>query len=619
MLILGLIVSAPVAAQVIDDSTRVLYSPKTTLQLYEQDILQGRYLEQRVDTSIHNIYNERYWFHDTTFYQHLGNVGTAAQPLLFRMPHKIGVRYGKNAFDRYAYDAEHINYFDTRSPYSHLYYVQGQRGETVFEGTYARNITPLLNAGIAYQILSANKQLGPSNDGLIDNQAVKAFTHYHSKNKKYDLFANFTHLNQEQIEQGGIRPDSANTPSDSLFRYELENVYLSQASSHEMRNRVHLLQVLKLAGENLKVYHTLDWLKQSNTYEDSGFPAPDDPLSFYKTTPLNPNQTDDKTTYREFQNAFGFTGNTSISFYQAYIKQRSSRITYSVLDRVKVAEDTVNQTRAEVANVNQLFVGGQLRLNYSKKAMILVDGEFQLTRNYRVLALGRLGPFTLSQEHVQRSPSLIENRMLSNHFQWRHDFNNEVTDQSKAGIESKLGERQFFRLSAHFTNIKRHIFFNEAAEPQQLQGNQRFYGAELSHHIRFGSMHFKNFVAYTNTDKATTIRVPEWLVDSKLYFEGSIFKKALFGQIGVEMYLPKGYYADAYMPVTQQFYLQNNFLVKTYPVFDVFLTADIKSVNVFLKMANVGDELVAPGYFVTPYYPGMRRSFVFGLKWMFFD
>nr|WP_262921668.1 putative porin [Pontibacter ruber] len=619
MLILGLVVSAPVAAQVIDDSTRVLYSPKTTLQLYERDVLQGRYIEQRVDTSINNMYNERYWFHDTTFFQHLGNVGTAAQPLLFRMQRNIGVRYGKNAFDRYAYDAENINYFDTRSPYSHLYYVQGQRGETLFEGTYARNITPRLNAGIAYQILTANKQLGPSNDGLIDNQAVKAFTHYRSKNKRYDLFANFTHLNQEQIEQGGIRPGPEDT-QDSLFRYELETVYLNQAASQEMRNKVHALQILKLAGENLKVYHTLDWQKQSNEYQDSQFPTGDELNIFYKNYLFDSTRTKDETSYRELQNAVGFTGNTDISFYQAYIKHRNARINYSVLQALTIGEDSViNQTRTEESNFNQILVGGQLRLNYGKKALILVDGEFQLTRDYRVLAQGKLGPFTLSQEHVQRSPSLVEQRMLSNHFEWRNDFTTEVTDQSRFGFESKLGERQFLRLGAHYTNIKRHIFFNEEALPQQLSGNQRLYGAELTHHIRFGGLHFENFVAYTNTDKAETIRIPEWLVDSKLYFQGFIFKKALLGQIGAEMYLPTGYKADAYMPVTQQFYLQNGFQVKTYPVVDVFIAADIRSLNVFLKMSNVGDELFAPGYFVTPYYTGMRRSFVFGLKWMFFD
>ena len=155
--------------------------------------------------------------------------------------------------------------------------------------------------------------------------------------------------------------------------------------------------------------------------------------------------------------------------------------------------------------------------------------------------------------------------------------------------------------------------------PQQASGNQRFYGADLSHHIRFGPLHFNNIAAYTNTEEADKVRVPEWLLESSLYLEGFLFKKALFSQLGVQATYASSYYADAYMPVTQQFYVQDNFVVQGYPVVDVFLNADIKSVILFLKMSHVNDGLLEPAYFLTPYYPGMRRSFVFGLKWMFFD
>ena len=73
------------------------------------------------------------------------------------------------------------------------------------------------------------------------------------------------------------------------------------------------------------------------------------------------------------------------------------------------------------------------------------------------------------------------------------------------------------------------------------------------------------------------------------------------------------------MPVTQQFHLQNSFTTKTYPVFDLFVNADIKTMNVFVKMAHANYDLWEPGYYETPGYPGLRRSFTFGLKWMFFD
>jgi hypothetical protein len=113
--------------------------------------------------------------------------------------------------------------------------------------------------------------------------------------------------------------------------------------------------------------------------------------------------------------------------------------------------------------------------------------------------------------------------------------------------------------------------------------------------------------------------LPKWLVDSKVYYEGYLFKKALFGQIGVETFVMDDFKADAYNPVLQQFYLQNNFTIPSYPVVDFFITTDIKNFNLFLKMAHVNQGFPKEGYFSTPYYTGMQRSFIFGLKWMFFD
>jgi hypothetical protein len=36
-------------------------------------------------------------------------------------------------------------------------------------------------------------------------------------------------------------------------------------------------------------------------------------------------------------------------------------------------------------------------------------------------------------------------------------------------------------------------------------------------------------------------------------------------------------------------------------------------------MAHDNQGFPELGYFTSPYYTGMQRSFVFGLKWMFFD
>jgi len=607
---------------ILDDTTQNLYGPKTTLQLYELDVFEGRYREQRVDTTIQNIQNQRYWFQDTAFYQHLGQVGTASQPLIFRMPTRIGARLGKNAFDRYAYNPDKINYFDTRSPYSHLYYVQGQRGEQIFEAIYARNITQQFNFGVAYQIITGDKQIGSTNlrdDGLIDNQAVKVFTHYRSKSNKYDLFANYTHLNHEQIETGGVKLPDDSTPLDSVFEYENALVYLNQAATDELRHTYHLLHMLQLAGENLKAYHRFDWRSQNTTYSDDLIPFEGEELDFYPRTLYSNRITKDKTEYREFENEFGLTGNTKISFFKAYIKQRNAKVNYSAIQTLKMDTTAVGAIVRGNKVENQVFLGGQFRLFYQDKYWLTGEGEYQLTDNYRLHASAKFKGLELSQTRMRQSPTFIEQRIVSNHFNWDNDFKATLIDRSEASFRHQFGDRMYLRLKGAFTNFNRLVVFGTDAQPLQVGDSQQLLEAQLAHHVRFGGLHLENFVNYTNTESAPYIRIPEWLVNSKLYYQGHIFKKALYGQLGVEMYLPSGYRADAYMPVTQQFHLQDFYTTKTYPVLDVFLTADIKTVNVFVKMAHVNYDIWEPGYYETPRYPGLRRSFTFGLKWMFFD
>src|SRR5688500_7054108 len=112
----------------------MLYGPETTRILHEDRFFRGNYDEATIDTSLVDNYSPLYWFSDTTFQQTLDNIGLVTKPLLFRFPDKIGARLGRNAFDLYAFKSQDVTYFNTRSPYTKLEFVQGTLGEGLFEG-----------------------------------------------------------------------------------------------------------------------------------------------------------------------------------------------------------------------------------------------------------------------------------------------------------------------------------------------------------------------------------------------------------------------------------------------------------------------------------------------------
>src|SRR4030095_11764883 len=144
------------------------------------------------------------------------------------------------------------------------------------------------------------------------------------------------------------------------------------------------------------------------------------------------------------------------------------------------------------------------------------------------------------------------------------------------------------------TALTDYILFNQVQQPQQIAGTQRLNTFTIDHTLAWGKFHWENLVVYSNTTDARFIRVPDWFINSKAYFQGFIFKKALFGQIGLETTYRSSYFGDAYAPALQQFYLQDNFKLESYPVVDAFVAVDIKSVNIFLKLAHANEGLNGP-------------------------
>ncbi|QMU28286.1 hypothetical protein HUW48_09680 [Adhaeribacter radiodurans] len=123
-----LLVFSTAQAQILNDSTVNLYSPKTTKVIREDLIFRGNYNLPTVDTALTNLQQLRNWYHDTTFYQDLGNLATPAKRLLFTLPEQIGARFGRTIFDRYNLNPANQTYYDTKSPFSRLNYVQGAMG-----------------------------------------------------------------------------------------------------------------------------------------------------------------------------------------------------------------------------------------------------------------------------------------------------------------------------------------------------------------------------------------------------------------------------------------------------------------------------------------------------------
>lgn len=619
----------PVAlrAQIIDDTTRVLFGPRTTLVVREANVLRNLPDGAPLDTTINGIQQSRNWVYDSTFQQNLGTLGTASRRLLWEVNTNIGARLGRDVFNRYFRSPNAVPYYDTRSPFSFFRFIQGGAGESVFEGSYSRSIKKTANLGIVYERISSNKQLAPAfrDDGLTRHTNLLLFGRYQTRDNRYQMLAHYYTGRHEAAEQGGIRPGTGDRLDslEGLFSYNLEAVRLTNATNTDNRDRFHLAHTYNLVGRGLTAFHVLDWSRQYNRYLDEALRPLSDTTQFYPAQLLSNRRTDDRTDYGQVENTGGLLGRTDFLEYRLYGRVRN----WSLDTRNNTTDSTGENLKSSLdRSGTQLFAGGSVAFRWKKIFDVEAAGEYKFFDEYWLRGSMRFGPLRAELLSSAYAPSLTETYTESNHYRWdnRSRFSNTLTNQLTVSFNQRIGGaqarvQQQLLASIAVTNINNLVFYNQLAEPEQLNTGKQLLIGTLRHQLRYGVLHTDNQVVVTQGGDGEGLRIPAVVANLKVYAEGYLFKRALFSQIGLETYFQDRWQPYDYAPSIQQFYVQDYFTSRRYSVIDAFVTADIKTVSVFLKMAYINQGLYRNGYFTAPYYTGNPRNFQLGIRWNFFD
>ena len=664
---LGLLVllAAAARAQVVDDSTKVMYGPKTTRVIFESEVLRDSTSGTPVDTTLTKWPQQRFWVHDTTFQQDLGAVGTASRPLLYQSNLALGARYGRNAFDRYAHNARTVPYYDSRSPYSFFRFIQSGAGEQVFEISYSRSLKKNFSIGVDYERIASNKISAPryTRDALVEHSNLLLFGRFQTDNERYHLLFNISNARHRGVEQGGIRPvisykadgttiDPARSelgPAD-LFKYREQQVYLTTAINYEDRDELYFTHTYRLLGRGLTVYHTFDYQRQYNSYADQALKTAFDPSFFYPRVLGSRGATIDRAQFSQVENTVGVFGRTSAVEYRLYARDRVASLVSSTLADSATTTKLYLQPGAPTRNFHQFFVGGTAAFNYRTIYAVETAGEVfflpldalssqNFKPQYWLRGRVRTGPLSAEALINSYSPTLTQQEFAGNHYRWSHwdgnyknpitndddgRFGNTSTQQLTGRLQLKLPtvlalREQRFEASASLVNIKNLVYYNTLGLPAQSGVANQLIIVAARHRAQLGRFGIDNQATYTQGGDVDGLRIPALVTESRAYYEAYIFRKALFSQTGLELYAQSAYRAFTYSPSTQQFYQQDKFIIGAYPIVSAFFSADIKTVSVFLKVAYLNQNLGRDGYFATPYYSGYPRRFQFGVRWNFFD
>lgn len=595
--------------KLIDDSTKMVFGPKTSLYFLEKDIKRNIERKVEVDTLLDNFHYYEPVAKSGWMYQDLGNVGSAAKPIFYDVPRTIGVSSGFHAYDLYYLSPDSMRYYDTKSPYTQMNAFFGGGNRNLLDLVFARNINPRWNIGFNLSTIRATKLLNPSgrDDHLAVQNAYSMHTSYKSENGKYLLLANFSRMKHVVEEQGGIvSPDFDET--SELFAYQDAKVWLKNSVAQDFRIDYHLYHQYEIV-KGWQVYHVFDRRHQNvlftanlNSSDSSFFNIFNPPRLIASDSTKNQNL------FRELRNEVGFKGDLGPLYYNAFLKYRRAEV------------ESANVGNAQ--QIDEVYVGGMLSGRIGEKWRFDAEAEYLLPEAFRLRGLF-VSPFLeASYTKALYRPTAMQLLYAGNHHRWANDFENIGVDQIKGILKVDL---PFLRIRPSLTlnRVNNYVFFDTLQQAVQASGEAFLVipGLKFSANLR-QKLFFEGEGYYTQRsgDGADNFRIPSWVVNSRLFYQSEMFKGNLYVQIGLEGRYRSDNYADFYNPAIQQFHIQNFFDVYAYPVIDFFLNARINRTRILLRMNHININMMSePGYFVTPYFTGLRRTLDVGISWPLFD
>jgi len=559
----------------------------------------------------------------SSIYKYLGNLGLAYQRLVFSQYALPGIIHN---YDIYEFSAKGIRYYNTKSPFTELFYVNGSKNEQLFGVLHTQNISKNFNVGVEFRRLGS--------EGFYARQKsshsnFSFFTWYKSKNGRYNLMANAIWNNLKIEENGGISDDLLFENGGGVRKNTI-GIHLDSAQNNWKGQSLFIKQYLNFGYKKMsiindsidsisfvpthRISHSFYYENRSFLYEDNNFD-----FDFYPDIYNDSLRTSDLIDFLKVENEISW----SILLGQESKSGRTRRVAPTI--SLKHQYITFNQNGIDTS-FNDIIAKGILRNSKNGKFHWEIAGDYDFYgRNENdysanVFLLNRFkegyGKMSINIAIQKRSPWLIHNRYSSNHFKWNNNLNK---------IELLYGELKYimkkrkFEVGTSFSQINNYIYFDTIATPKQSDKQLAYFQVFVIKDFSFGKWNFNNKIIYQYVPDISVIRVPEIVSIHSLYFENHFFKNALLAQIGTDVFFNTSYYADAYMPATGQFYMQNDKKVGDYPYVDVFINLKIKKARIFFKMEHVNSGLLGNAYYMVPHYPMPDRAFKFGISWMFYD
>ena len=586
---------------ILDDTTKIIYGMKTTSFISKENFLLSDTLFLTLDSTLNNIYDISIPEKNQFKYQNLGNLGSPVRNIFYDIPNSFSLQSGLSSLQSYIDEISTSKFYDTKSPFIDLGLYFGGLGRSKVDFEFSRNVNKNWNLTLAINRISSDKQIGAiknKGDKNIKSSSLKFNVFHKSNNKKISHFTDIITLNHNILGTGGVDLIVDSLPID-FFLYKDFEVRLTEVESIYKNLKLETYTDYKLSNE-FKFYNQTKYKKEYYGYEDLNLSLN---FNFYDSFSNNI-ATQDSFKIKNISNRIGIKGNSKLFNYDIY--GNFGYIKYHV--------------NALENSFSEIYVGGLLKYK-NPNFDVVSNFEIKKSSDYRLKVDLKSKIFEASYLSALYEPKIFERIYLGNHYSWENNFNSSFVNNLNAKINL---ENRFitFSPSINLYTIKNHIYFvgdNHLQADQVISFNQFIVDLKLK--LLKNKINFDNKFTYNISSNSARgiLNFPRQTLYSKLYYNGIWFNNTIPVQLGTIISYRSEFYGDAYDPITQNFYVQNEFMLERYLRFDLFFTMQVNNLRIFLKMNHFNQFDSFDGYFVTPYYPAQKKVLDLGVRWYFFN
>ena len=613
----------------------------------------GTHVESTLDTLLYNFQREFISAIRSDAWATTGQFTGPSVNMMYFQRQNPSYFHFEDALDYWTPSFRKQKFYNVYIPFTQLYYGWGvgtQNRTDHLMATFAGNVNRKIGVGAWIDY--------PYTLGSYASQATKGlgfgFSGYYD-GPRYEVQAFFNRYTHTNKENGGITDDLYITDPAQLQggvnSIEPQSIPVRLTNAHNFlrglefyMNHAYKIGFWKDITEPedtvekreyvpvTKFVYSFDYKSNDHLFINTNAKEGHD---FWTNSYFNDSRTEDNSTYWSVSNTLGIE---LIEGFQKWAKfGLSAYVTYE-LDKYRYAVDRQSADRPDTeltplpenfdgklsSKRNRLWVGGRIEKTKGSIIRYSADAKFGLIGD----AIGEidvrgdlLTKFRLGKDTVMISAGASFQNLEPNYFLQKYVGNHFIWDNNFGKIRSLRAQGKLYipwtrtELSVGFDNLQNAVYFNSASLPAQFSGNIQVFSAAICQKLRFGIWNWDNTVTYQATSDKEIMPLPQLVVYSNMYLYFKAFK-ALTVQVGIDCDWYTKYKGYAYQPATMSFVQQgaNAVDVGNFIMSNVYLTARIYKVRLFLMCSHLNQGWFSKNYFSLPHYPIDPRQFRLGLS-----